>query len=251
MKANRAVIILLLVVVLVSGALNWILYARGRHFYRQLNEVQLDPLGLSHYPAGADGQPAPASARARVVFFGDSRARDWTAPAGIEQFEFINRGIGNQTTAQVLERFEEHVAPLQPEILILQAGINDLKTIPLFPERREAIVAACQANIERIVAKAASAGAIVILTTVFPLGEVPLERRLFWSDDVGEALEEVNGYLFSLAGERVIILDSASILADERGIVRDEYSRDLLHLDGRGYQALNEELARLLLALEE
>jgi lysophospholipase L1-like esterase len=251
MKANRIAIILLSILLLASIALSLVLYARGRHYYRQLNEVQLDPLGLNHYPAGAEIAPIPSSPAKRVVFFGDSRARDWTLPSGMEQFEFINRSIGNQTTAQVLERFDEHVAPLQPDILILQVGINDLKTIPLFPERREATVADCETNIERIVSRAVDAGATVILTTIFPLGKVPLERRLFWSDEVGERLEEVNASLTALAGEQVIVLDSASILANEGGIVRDEYSRDLLHLDERGYQALNEELARILLTLEE
>lgn len=40
---------------------------------------------------------------------------------------------GAQTSAQVVWRFAEHIAPLQPDKIILQVGINDLKTIPLFP----------------------------------------------------------------------------------------------------------------------
>ncbi len=61
-----------------------------------------------------------------------------TAFEGIEAF--VNRGIGNQTTAQVLGHFHAHVAPLHPQTIILQVGINDLKTIPLFPEQAETII---------------------------------------------------------------------------------------------------------------
>jgi len=71
-----------------------------------------------------------------VVFFGDSRAYDWPAPSGLEGLEFVNRGIGNQTTAQVLGRFEAHIAPLHPQVVVLQVGINDLKLIPCSRIRR-------------------------------------------------------------------------------------------------------------------
>jgi lysophospholipase L1-like esterase len=45
-------------------------------------------------------------------------------------FSFVNRGINTQTSAQVLGRFDKHVVPLHPNIVIVQVGINDLKTIP-------------------------------------------------------------------------------------------------------------------------
>lgn len=50
--------------------------------------------------------------------------------------------------------------------------------------------------------------------------------------------------------EGIIVFDSAAVLANERGVVRREYSRDLLHLGDAGYEALNEELERILLSLE-
>ena len=65
-------------------------------------------------------------------------------------------------------------------------------TIPLFAERKEAIVANCQANIGQIVDLATGLDATVILTTVFPVGKVPLARRPFWSKNVPLAVDEVN-----------------------------------------------------------
>lgn len=250
-NANRLTIVvltLLSLALVISILLNYLTFSYARQYYLQLNAARLDPLGLSYY---SDQRVSPASGRIRVVFFGDSRAADWPVPAGLDSYEFINRGIGAQTSAQVVERFEAHIAPLRPQVIIVQVCINDLKTIPLFPELRETIVTNCQENIERIIAEAREFKATIILTTIFPLGELPLERRLFWSDEVAETIEEVNHFMATLQAEDVIVFDAAAVLADDQGKVQKIYSRDFLHLTEAGYAALNEELAPLLLQLIE
>lgn len=229
-----------------SLAANLLLYRRGRTYYLQLNGVRLDPLGLDEYPAGPQARPVLAAREKLVVFYGDSRAWEWPAPDTAGRFVFANRGVGAQTTAQVLGRFDAHLAPLQPDIVILQAGINDLKTVALFPGQRDRITARCREHLAEIIRRARAGGAVVIVTTVFPLGKVPPERRLFWSDAIPAAIDEVNTAITGLAGEGVIVFDAAAILAGEDGAVRRGYSRDLLHLSDPGYAALNEELARLL-----
>jgi len=241
MKSNIRcflMIAFLLAVLAISLALNGFLFNRGRQYYLELNETRLDPLGLNYYPTA---NPR----RQTVIFFGDSRAANWPSP-DLEPFEFVNRGVGSQTSAQVVQRFDYHVRPLQPQVVVVQVGINDLKTLPLFPERKALIVANCRKNIQEIVERSVDLGATVILTTVFPVGEVPIERRLFWSEDVALAIEEVNGYIDSLAGENVVIFDAFSILADDSGRVRPEYGKDLLHLNAAGYEALNGELLSVL-----
>jgi lysophospholipase L1-like esterase len=247
-KPNRLIfllLILLAVALVISVTLNIILFSTGQKYYLQLNATRLDPLGLDVY-ADTNLQITANSQQMRVVFFGDSRASEWTPPAGFNQFQFINRGLGAQTSTQVVERFDDHIRPLTPQVIIVQVCINDLKTIPLFPNQKETIIATCKANIERIVSESLDLEATVILTTIFPLGQIPVERRLFWSPDVAEAINEVNGFIHSLGGERVIIFDTVAILANEQGKVREEYSQDLLHLNDAGYAELNEELRRIL-----
>jgi lysophospholipase L1-like esterase len=233
---------------LLSLALNGLLFSQGRQYYLQLNEVRLDPIGLDAY-ADAAQQSLARPVQRVVVFFGDSRARSWPAP-DLDPYTFVNRGIGNQTSAQVAQRFEHYVEPLHPQVIVVQVGINDLKAIPLFPERKEAIVANCQQKIGEIVADSTRVGAITVLTTIFPVGKVPVERRLFWSDDVALAVDEVNAYIRSLEGEDVIVLDAFAVLADDRGVARSEFSSDLLHLRSAGYQALHDPLASILEALD-
>jgi len=244
MKLRQHLLIILAVVSIIlvlSLVLNYFLFTRGKQYYLQLNELRLDPLGLSYFtnitPANS-GSPL-------VVFFGDSRAANWPSPND-EKFEFLNRGIGSQTTVQVLERFDAHIAPLMPKIIVIQVGINDLKTIPLFPEDRETIVTNCKNNIQQIVDKSLSLGATVILTTIFPIGEVPIERRPFWSEEVGQSINDVNSYIRSLEADKVIILDAYPFLLGTNGKIKPEYCYDLLHLTDAGYIRLNEELVPLL-----
>jgi lysophospholipase L1-like esterase len=232
-------LLLMAVMGLIAISLFKINLARG--YYTQLHEITLNPLGLKAYSMTANTNDQPL-----IVFYGDSRAFSWPQPDGISDYQFMNRGIGAQTTAQNLLRYPFHVAPLHPQLLILQVGINDLKTIPLLPERKSEIIQNTQANIRSIVEMALEENATVILTTIFPVGDVPLERQLFWSDDVQVAVDEVNEFIHRLESEDVVVLDAFAILADDRGIMRPEYGEDTLHINAAGYAALNQSLSQLL-----
>lgn len=234
-----------LAALVVSLIFNVILFVQAKSYYLQLNATNLDPLGLQAFSTNSLPLNIPATSTTTVVFLGDSRAAEWPVPAKLKGFSFINRGINNQTTAQVLGRFDKHVMPLHPDIIIVQVGINDLKTIPLFPEQKAAIITNCKANIQQLVARSLNRGTTVILTTIFPIGPVPLARQPFWSPDIAQAVSEVNDYLYSLKARNVLILDAYSVL-EEKGRVQSNYVRDTLHLNARGYQALNQELTKLL-----
>jgi lysophospholipase L1-like esterase len=238
---TQIAIVALSLALLASAGLNVFLYQQGQKYYLQLNAAGLDPLGLNSYPNSAEKTQQPA-----IVFYGDSRAAEWTAPDTIKNATIINRGIGGQTTAQVLGRFQQHVASLKPKIIVIQVGVNDLKTIPLFPEQKEAIIGNCKTNIAQIVHKSVDTGAKVVVTTIFPLGRLPIARRPFWSDDVAIAINDVNDYIKTLAGDRVIVFDSSQVLANSQGIVDPKYSQDFLHINSEGYAALNKAIAGIL-----
>jgi lysophospholipase L1-like esterase len=249
MKLNILLSALALLILGSSIALNILLYNRARQYYLELNEVRLDPVGLNYYPVESNQRSKSIANPTRVVFFGDSRALGW-APSNISGYEFINRGISAQTSIQILQRFKQHVSPLQPDVIVIQLGINDLKTIGLFPDRKQAIVANCKANIERIVKEARNLGAVVVISTIFPAGEVTFERKSFWSDEIDGAVKEVNTYISTLAAEKIVKFDAFSLLADERGLMRVEYRMDQLHLNALGYQKLNQEFVPLLRSLK-
>ncbi len=233
---------LALVGLLMGAAVAWNQFQRGVRGWRAFEWMRLDPLGLHAFP-GTDPAPAPDDARPRLVLFGDSRAAQWPAATLAHQAQVINRGIGGQTTAQILGRFDRHVVPLQPDILVIQAGVNDLKTLPWFPEERDTIVARCRTNLETLVAEARAAGIPhIIITTIFPRGAPAAGRQWVAGPEVDAAIAEVNDALRALAGNGVAVLDAARLLAGPDGRVRPEYRRDLLHLNPTGYFVISEEL---------
>lgn len=253
MKLNKLYILLTVLALGILGSsifLNFRLYNLALKYYLELNETRLDPLGLGYHSVESNQNDRANSDQIRVVFFGDSRASSWPSP-DLDGYEFINRGINSQTSVQTIDRFKDHLRPLQPDVVVVQVGINDLKTIPLFPRRRESIVTNCQANIERIVKESKTLGAEVIVSTIIPAGEVPLERKPIWSDDVNQAVAEVNTYISTLAGEKIIKFDAFSIIANEQGVMRHDYSKDELHLNELGYKILNQEFVQLLKSVKK
>lgn len=234
-------------VLIASIALNIILFIAARHYYLLLNQTTLDPLGLEYFTGNLKPSDVNKSTT-KLVFFGDSRAEAWAFSNEIKGFSVFNRGVSGQTSTQVLGRFEKQVLPLRPQIIIVQVGINDLKTIPLFPFRQTSIIANSKANIQEIVKRSRSLGAKVILTTIFPPGEIPLVRKPFWSSEIDRAITEVNAYIYSLQAPDVIILDSYSLLNQNQ---KNKYYRDSLHLNSKGYEILNKELTKVLIQLKK
>jgi lysophospholipase L1-like esterase len=214
---------------------------------RKAQVARLDPAGLETH--AADRTQAPPAGRPVLVLFGDSRAAMWPTPAALTAYTVVNRGVGYQTTAQIALRIDADVVPLHPAVVVLEAGVNDLKAIATLPERRSQIVEDCEANLRRIVERCRAAGATVIIMSVFDIGDVPVWRRPFWSDDVRAAVREVNSFLPTLAAEHVALLKAGEVLDDERGRIKPAYQVDYLHVLPAGYAALDERLIPLLQSL--
>ena len=64
----------------------------------------------------------------RVVFMGNSITEGWSNfnKDFFINNPFVNRGIGGQTTPQMLIRFKPDVVNLNPKAVVILAGINDI-----------------------------------------------------------------------------------------------------------------------------
>jgi lysophospholipase L1-like esterase len=64
----------------------------------------------------------------RIVFMGNSITEGWKQanPDFFARENYINRGISGQTTPQMLVRFRQDVVDLNPEYVVILAGINDI-----------------------------------------------------------------------------------------------------------------------------
>ncbi|GAB4216684.1 MAG: SGNH/GDSL hydrolase family protein [Roseiflexaceae bacterium] len=224
-----------------SLVLNAVLLRRARSFERAYNAERLLPLGPR-----AGGLPARSGAL-RLVLLGDSRARQWGSPPLGPQFEVINQGIDGQTAVQALLRFDQQIAPLRPDIVLIQVGVNDLvASAESFPAEHAQFRADCIDAINSLVRRTRASGATVILTTIFPIGPPALQHRILPTPNIAGSIGTVNAALRLLADDGVLVLDTQPLLADARGELRPEYRTDRLHLSAQGYTVLNQALIRLL-----
>jgi lysophospholipase L1-like esterase len=232
---------------MVSLGLNAFLANATLEYVQANDAIHLDPAGLDVYK---DVRSKPVESGPPVLeFFGDSRALMWSEPPPISGYRIINRGVGRQTTAQLLLRFDADVTAVHPALVVLEAGVNDLKTVAEFPTRRMEIIATCKANLTTIVDRCHRLGAEVVIVTVFDIGNVPLWRRPFWSADVEAAVREVNAFLPQLAGDRVVLFDANPALEAEPSKIKPEFQLDHLHIAPAGYAAINEKLVPFVSAL--
>ncbi len=89
--------------------------------------VLMDWGGLTRYGSD-DAELSLKPGSARVVFLGDEIFEEWGK--GKKPFfagkPYVNRGITRQVSAQMLVRFRQDVISLHPEIVIIEAGSNDI-----------------------------------------------------------------------------------------------------------------------------
>lgn len=66
--------------------------------------------------------------RPDAVFMGNSITQNWAKynPDFFKNNNFLGRGIGGQTTSHMLVRFRRDVIELNPRVVVIMAGINDI-----------------------------------------------------------------------------------------------------------------------------
>lgn len=242
-------IVILCVLLIFSLALNYNLYDKS---FLYSNKEKLNPLGLQHYPSEVTAIDH-VDGKKILMFYGDSRAFAWPAVDGFPDLHVINRGIGGQTSAEVLMRFPYHVVPYKPDVIVLQVCVNELKLVSLFPQQKSEIIKNCKTNLQQLLNDAHALQSTVILSTVYPIGTIDPVRRLlgFKEKPIIAAIEEVNSFIRTLTTEKTIIFDSAQLLKGEGQKIAAEFSRDWLHLNQQGYAHLNKSLAMVLAGLHQ
>ena len=95
------------------------------------HKLLTDWAGLTRYGSENTELPKPKPGEQRVVFLGDQITEKWGT--GETRFfpgkPYLNRGIANQTTPQMLVRFQQDVVSLKPKVVVIQGGTNDLASL--------------------------------------------------------------------------------------------------------------------------
>ena len=94
----------------------------------QQDQMKNDWPNLGRYREANGNLPPAAAGETRVVFMGDSITELWDRDLGkfFASKGYIGRGIGGQTTPQMLLRFQQDVVALQPKVVVINGGTNDI-----------------------------------------------------------------------------------------------------------------------------
>lgn len=177
--------------------------------------------------ANAALQP-PAPGVKRVVFYGDSITDNWDRVVDFFPGKpYLDRGISGQTTPQMLVRFQQDLVHLDPAVVVILAGTNDIagNTGPSTPEMIED-------NFKSMTAIAKANGIKVVLASITPAFAYP------WKPGVkpAEEIRSLNAWLKEFCErDGDVYLDYYDSMADAEGGMKPGLSSDGVHPTAKGY----------------
>ncbi|KRO81446.1 MAG: acylhydrolase [Flavobacteriaceae bacterium] len=168
----------------------------------------------------------------KMVFMGNSITEGWKLfdPNFFNSTDYVNRGIGGQTTPQMLIRFKQDVLDLKPKGVVILAGTNDIagNTGPMSIQE-------IYNQIESMAGLAALNKIEVFLCSVLPVYDYP------WKPGLKPApkIVALNEMLKTLAGEKnYLYIDYFSEMSDDKNGLKASLGADGVHPNEKGYEIM-------------
>ena len=164
---------------------------------------------------------------------GDSITEFWTKSdaAFFEDKPYlVNRGIGGQTTSQMLKRFPQDVIALKPNVVVILAGTNDIAGNTGVISLKNIFK-----NIVKMAEMAQSKKIDVVLCSILPAA------AFTWNPDMKPAnkIIELNKMIKAYADKhKIAYADYFSVTVDKNNGLKKEFSGDGVHPNKQGYKAM-------------
>jgi lysophospholipase L1-like esterase len=180
----------------------------------------------------------PAPGEQRVVFMGDSITDNMHNVQRFGPFfpgkPYLNRGIGGQTTAQMLLRFYPDVIALQPKAVVIFGGTNDIAG-NLGPVSLESV----EQNLASMADIARANNIKVVMASVTPVCDLPGKPPMTHGRPP-ETILELNKWIKDYAASHgAVYLDYFSVTVDDKGLLQAGMTEDGLHPTAKGYEVMN------------
>ncbi len=190
--------------------------------WANLNKYQNDNASLKPVESG----------QKRIVFMGDSITEFWSvlSPDFFIGKPYINRGISGQTTPQMLIRFRADVIALNPSIVIIMAGTNDIAG-NTGPSTLEMITD----NIFSMAELAKAHQIKVILCSVLPAYDFPWKLGSFPAEKMVTLNKMIQQYADA---NDILYLDYYSSMVNEQKGLNVAFSGDGVHPNKTGYEVM-------------
>lgn len=177
----------------------------------------------------------------RVVLMGNSITEFWveTHPDFFGQNNLVGRGISGQVSSQMLARFRQDVINLNPRIVVINCGTNDIAENN-GPYDEDITMD----NIKSMTELAMAHGIQVMLSSVLPCDQ------FCWNLSVKNVVSKIS-HLNRLIAEYAASLnlpyiDYYSKMATPDGALRSDCTEDGVHPNATGYYVMEQTLIEML-----
>ena len=173
-----------------------------------------------------------------VVFFGDSITEGWLQfnPSFFDSNNFVGRGIGGQTSPQLLLRFRQDVLSLRPKKVILLAGINDIaeNTGPISLDT-------IMENIKGMAEMAKANDVEMVLCAVLPANSFPWRPSIIPTNKVIALNQMIKAYALE---HNLIYVDYYTPMVNDKLGLKSTLGYDTVHPNKAGYALMEEVLLK-------
>ena len=204
-------------------------------------ENDLDWANLEKYKGANEELKKSNSGKDRIVFIGDSITEGWSdfSPEFFQQNNFVNRGISGQTTPQMLIRLKPDAVHLDPKMIVINGGTNDIagNTGPSTPEM---IID----NLCSMAEIAIKNNIDVALTTILPVYKYPGNDEVA---DPPKIISFINSALEEYCKKNSLIyVDYYSSMVDGKKGLKSEYGNDGVHPTKEGYEVMEKAIKNVI-----
>jgi lysophospholipase L1-like esterase len=197
--------------------------------------IYTDDFGeLKRYRDADAALKPPAANENRVVFLGDSITDYWKLEDNFPGKPYLNRGIDGQTTPQMLVRFRQDVINLQPKVVVILAGTNDVAGVT-GSTRNDDI----EANYASMAELARLHHIRIVFASLLPVNNYTDDAKESFALRPRERILALNTWLKDYCAKNgLVYLDYFSAVVDDKGMLKRSLSDEGLHPNAAGYQIM-------------
>jgi lysophospholipase L1-like esterase len=209
----------------------------------QAESMKTDWSNLSRF-SNENKELASRAVKNQVVFYGNSITENWLRfdKDFFEKNQFTDRGIGGQTTSQMLLRFRQDVINLKPSAVVILAGTNDIaeNTGPISVEN-------IFGNIVSMAEIAKANNIVPLLCAVMPVFQYSWNKTIKPVEKILKLNQMLKEYAVS---NKIPYVDFYTLFADDKGGLLQKYSPDGVHPNLEGYKIMEKIVSEELISVK-
>ena len=175
----------------------------------------------------------------RIVFYGDSITYFWNLASSFPGANYVNRGIGGQTSADMVVRFRQDVIGLQPNSVVILAGVNDFFWRNEGSDNDDQTLANLEANDQTMAELAELHQIRPVFVSLLPLHDYTPAAQVVYAKVPSGMIVAANHWLRAFCTQHGYqYIDDYSAMVDQQGMLRRDLSEDGIHPNSAGYRVM-------------